>query len=298
MPENLWELVEEALDRFSDNTAWVARGSKGSRSETTYGQLHGYAESLAARLRDQGITRGDHVGILSGNGPHWGAAAFAVWKLGGVVAPLHAGNSDEELRTQAQALDPKLILFHGSDRGLPDAMEITLDGRQGDAVPAAVVGADEEAVRLYTSGSTGNPKMVRLSHGNVIANVVAAAKVDIHISPGDRFLSLLPLSHAMEMTGGMLLPFYCGATVVLPRVIAAHEILKAMEEERITLMIAVPRLFRNIMLGMEKRFREGGPLMRAYVGTLRTLPAPLTRLLNAPLRRKFGGNINCWLSGG
>ena len=298
MPENLWELVEASLDRYREKTAWVARGPKGRRTETSYAQLHSYAEGLAASLRELGVAQGDHVGILSSNGPHWGAAAFGVWKLGAVVAPMHAGNSDEELQTQAKALTPKLILYHGANRGLAGTVEIILDGERADNAPAAAASAGEEAVRLYTSGSTGNPKMVRLSHGNVIANVVAASRVDINISPGDRFLSLLPLSHAMEMTGGMLLPFYCGATVVLPRVIAANEILQAMEEEQITLMIAVPRLFRNIMLGMEKRFREGGALLRAYVALLRGLPAPLTRMLNAPLRRKFGGRINCWLSGG
>jgi long-chain acyl-CoA synthetase len=71
-----------------------------------------------------------------------------------------------------------------------------------------------------------------------------------------------------------------------------------MDEERITLMIAVPRLFRNIMLGMEKKFAAGGALLRAYVGLIRRSPGWLARVINAPLRRRFGGNVSCWLSGG
>ncbi len=301
MMHSLWELVDAALTRLPQQTAWVRR-AKNRRDEFSYGRIRGCALTLAHRLREAGIEPGDRVGILGPNGPEWGASAMAVWKLGAVVAPLHTGNSDEELRAQASALDPKRILYQGKDRGLRDTLEIELES---DAAAAGIEqtrdgngGGDQEAVRIYTSGSTGQPKVVRLSHNNILSNVLSAAKLKIDIGPRDRFLSLLPLSHAMEMTGGMLLPLHKGATIVLPRLLAANEILEALTEERITLMIGVPRLFRNLMLGMEKRFEEGGRLLHGYLALLRHLPYPLRRYFNQPVRKRLGGAVKCWLSGG
>lgn len=302
MVDSLWELVNTALSRHPDQAAWIRRLAKGRRELFTYRQIRDYALTVASGLRGHGVQGGDRIAVLAPNGPEWAVSAMAIWKVGGIVAPLHTGNSDEELRTQAQALNPKLILYHGDDRQLDSIVPVSLDADPG--ANAAELkredqpDVDDEAVRIYTSGSTGSPKMVRLSHRNVISNVLAAAKLDIAVGPTDRFLSLLPLSHAMEMTGGMLLPLHQGATIVLPRALAANEILEALVAERITLIIGVPRLFRNLMLGMEKTFKEGGTAMGAYLALLRALPFSLRRYVNWPIRKRLGGAVKCWLSGG
>lgn len=294
---NLWGFVDTAVERRGDNPLWVQRLPKGERRTTSYAGIRRRALALARRLRDEGVGEGDRVAILAPNGPDWGAAAFAVWRLGGIIAPLHSGNSDDDLRMQHDALGPKRTLFSGDNRGLPAAMPIGREeGDDEGLVPDPDPHAD--AAHIYTSGTTGNPKIVRLSHDNILSNIRGAARLDIPMSHRDRFLSLLPLSHAMEMTGGMLLPMYHGSTIVVPRLIAAGEIMEAMEEERISLMIAVPRLFRNIMLGLEKKFAAAGAPLRAYVGLIRRAPNWLARIINAPIRRKLGGHVSCWLSGG
>jgi long-chain acyl-CoA synthetase len=139
---------------------------------------------------------------------------------------------------------------------------------------------------------------VRLSHRNLVSNVRAITKIDLNAGVGDRFLSLLPLSHTFELTAGFLLPLHGGAAIALPRAIAASEILAALSEERITILIAVPRLFRNLMQGLEKRFAAGGAPLRAYLALLRRLPIRLRRLANAPIRRRLGGRPRAWVSGG
>ncbi len=300
MAEDLWSFVNEALDRHKQRTAWIKRGGKGQRQSYTYQQVRDFSLNLAAGLRQMGVVQGDRVGVLSPNGPEWGVAALAIWKLGAIVAPLHIGNSDEELAQQARVLDPKVILYHGKDRSLPKTRSIELeqDGDEQEARFEVPARAHDEAVRIYTSGSTGKPKMVRLSHRNIISNVRGAMQLDVQVAPSDRFLSLLPLSHAMELTGGMLLPLCSGSTIVLPRTLAAGEILDALKTEGITVVIGVPRLFRNVMLGLRKRFQEGGPLLRAYLALLRRMPARWRRALNQPIRRNLGGRIKCWLSGG
>lgn len=296
--KHLWGFVDEAVKRRGEKFLWIQRLPKGEKRTTTYAAIKRRATAVSNRLREAGVQEGDRVAVLAPNGPDWGAAAFAIWRLGAIIAPLHAANSDEELRIQHDALAPKCTLFAGDNRGLPNAIKIIPDEERddGDAVPQP--DPHSEAAHIYTSGSTGNPKIVRLSHDNILSNIRGAARVDIPISHKDRFLSLLPLSHAMEMTGGLLLPMYHGSTIVVPRLIAASEILEAMDEEKISLMIAVPRLFRNIMLGMEKKLSNGSPMLRAYIGLIRGSPDWLAKVINAPLRRKFGGSISCWLSGG
>lgn len=296
--KHLWGFVDEAIRRRNENSLWIQRLPKGEKRTTTYAGIKRRATAISNRLREAGIGEGDRVAILAPNGPDWGAAAFAAWRLGAVIAPLHAGNSDEDLRIQHDALAPKRTLFSGDDRGLPTAMEITGDEQEDDTDITPDLDPHSEAARLYTSGTTGNPRIVRLSHDNILSNIRGAARLDIPISHKDRFLSLLPLSHAMEMTGGLLLPMYHGSSIVVPRVVAASEILEAMDEEKISLMIAVPRLYRNIMLGMEKKLSNGSALLNAYIHLIRRSPDWLARIINAPLRRKLGGSISCWLSGG
>ncbi len=299
MTENLWTLVSTAFEKYPDNTIWIRRLSRGRREIFTYAQVQAAALALAEQLKDLGVRAGDHVGILSENGPEWGAAAFATWKIGAVVAPLHAGNSDDELEHMVQALAPKVILYHGDDRGLANTVAIELrEHVADDKDDSPVAGKHDEAVRLYTSGSTGRPKLVRLSHKNIVSNVLAGAAIDLDIRSDDRFLSLLPTSHAFGLSFDMVLPIHCGACMVLPRVLAASEVLAALEDERITLMIAVPRLFRNVMHGMEKKFKDAGAVMQFYIRVVRCSPMPLRRILNFPIRRKFGGHIKAWVSGG
>lgn len=299
MSRNLWTLVNTALNKYPGNTAWIRRLPKGQKESITYAEVQTAAYALADQLQSLGVGVGDRVGILAENGPEWGAAAFAVWKIGAVVAPLHEGNSDEELKVMEQALAPKVVFCKGAERGLSNTVEITLaKAAQQNNDGGEDINPGAEAVRIYTSGSTGNPKLVRLSHENIVSNVLAAAQLDLELNEHDRFLSLLPTSHAFGLSFDMLLPIHCGACMVLPRVLAANEVLAALAEEKISLMVAVPRLFRNLMHGMEKKFKAAGPFMRFYVGLVRSSPVWLKLILNWPIRRKFGGRIKAWVSGG
>jgi long-chain acyl-CoA synthetase len=300
MNESIWSLIGDALAATPGQTAWISRLGRGKSRDVSYEQIFRSALNVAADLRARGIGPGQKVGLMAPNGPEWTAAALGVWKVGAVLTPIHVGNSEHEINVQIAATRPELILYH--QRSLSDAdvpIIIDTDGplneREAELEPAAT--GDDEALAIYTSGSTGNPKIVRLSHRNVVSNVVGAAKL---ATPGreDRFLALLPFSHAMGLTGVMLLALHVGATLVAPKVLAASEIMEAMKENRISILVAVPRLFRNIMLGLEKRFASASPALRAYVALVRASPLPLRTRINAPLRKQFGGNLNCWFSGG
>ena len=101
MTENLWQFVQDSFVEYPENVAWVRRLSKGRREQYTYREVELATLNLAARLRAEGYGAGSRIGLLAANGPEWAVGAFAAWKIGAAVAPLHAGNSDEELHVQA-----------------------------------------------------------------------------------------------------------------------------------------------------------------------------------------------------
>lgn len=303
MAEHIWQLVSRNVNESNQNTAWTRRIDKKTRQHFSYKHIYLNALAIANQLHDAGVKKGDLIGIIAPNGPEWGSTALAIWKLGAIVAPVHIGNSVEEIDEQVKVVKPKFIMSYKSPvtfaNELPiQLQELTENQIKDEEQITTEIDENDEAVRVYTSGSTGSAKMVRLSHKNICSNVRAAVAFSPPLDHSDKFLSLLPLSHAMELTAGMLFPLRNGCSIVLPRVLAANEILAAMQEEKITVLIAVPRLYRNIILGLEKRFKDAGAGLKIYLKALKYMPFYMRKKLNAPIRKKLGTNIKAWVSGG
>lgn len=301
--ENIFDLVSHNVNRENLNTAWIRRIDKKTRKHYSYKLIYQNTMLIASNLRQKGVKKGDLIGVIAPNGPEWGSAALAVWKIGAILTPIHIGNSASEIDEQVEIVGPKLILSYKSPVSFANEIPIQLIEPADEQIfeesdTPLDTGDDEEAVRIYTSGSTGKAKMVRLSHSNICSNVRAAVAFSPPLDSTDRFLSLLPLSHAMELTGGMLFPLRNGATIVLPRVLAANEILAALKEENITMLIAVPRLYRNLILGLDKKFSEAGPALKLYRSLLKMAPLAIRTKINLPIRKQLGTNIKAWISGG
>ena len=296
---NLWQFIEPSLQKFRDKPAWIIRETP--KRVITYHELHQAALAQAQILGKSGIQPGDTVGITAPNGPEFCVAALAAWKIGAIIAPIHQNYTEQEIASQIDAIQPKIIMVHDAQLKFDHCLQIDLsaepDTADREAAAAANVGGDAVAIRLYTSGSTGTPKIVRLSHNNIISNVLAALHLR-KFDESDRFISLLPLSHAMGLTATFVLPMYAGSCCVTPRVIAAREIIDTLNEEGISVLIAVPRLFRNIMQGLESKFKEGSAPLRGFIWLIRNMPLSIKTTVNAPIRKKLGGKINCWVSGG
>ncbi len=303
MTFDIWETLSPKLKANGTGTAWIRRVRKGEPQTYTYQQIYNGSLHMAGKLRQEGIGRGDVVSVIGSNGPEWGIGAIATWKVGAILAPIHIGYSESDIRKQIEALNPKVILVHEAESKIQEIevpklpIEISSELSDEEATQSENNFESEEAVWIYTSGSTGTPKVVRLSHKNISCNFVECSKL-VSIDGKDRFLSLLPLSHTFELVGGMLLPLYCGSSIVLPKVLTAKEVMDAMMEARVSVVLAVPRLFRNIKVGMEKKFEQKGFAVKVYIGLLAALPLALRRRLNAPIRKQISPNLRYWLSGG
>ena len=166
--------------------------------------------------------------------------------------------------------------------------------------PIPLTGTEIASI-LFTSGTTVAPKAVKLTHRNLMAN--ARALLERHpVEPADEFLSVLPLYHAFEFTGGFLVPLACGATITYVERLKGPEIMAALCATGTTLMLVLPRLLRMFHDGICKGVAARGPLGPsgfALLGHLSTLPGPrIGRRLFGSVHKKFGGRLRMFVSGG
>ena len=174
---------------------------------------------------------------------------------------------------------------------------------------------DDLATIVYTSGTTGKPKGVMLSHANILMNAQAGVR-SVAVFPDDQFLSFLPLSHMFERTVGYYLAMMAGAMVAFNRSIA--QLPDDMAAIRPTIMIAVPRIFERAHNAINEKVEHAPALSRwlfkravavgwhhfeisqgrATWNTAQLLLPVLNKLVAKKIRMRFGGNLRCVISGG
>ena len=244
---------------------------------------------FAAGLASLGVRPGQAVGLLAPSQPKWAIALLGIVRSGALAMPLNEQMSEQDLHrvlehsdcralvttaplaTGTPAFDrvPQLILLDDEvppDFARSDAHSWTeLLAKQPDQLPELT--PDQPTVLLYTSGTTGTPKGVPLTHGNLCANLRALQAADL-AKPADRVLLPLPLHHAYPLTVGLLAPLAIGAAVVLPAGITGPQIMRALQDQRCTIMIAVPRLYEAMLAGIERQI-AGAP--RLIGGAVRGL---------------------------
>jgi long-chain acyl-CoA synthetase len=174
--------------------------------------------------------------------------------------------------------------------------------KSNSASPAVV--ASDIAVLFYTSGTTGVPKGVPLSHTNMMLQLDSISKMDL-LKPSDRVLAPLPLFHVYPLNIGLLVPLTMGLPVVLPHSLTGPEIMRAINEGKVTVIVGVPRLLRTLFLAIENRLNEnkivgaGFAMALAYCQTMdRLFGLRPGRMLFAPLRKKFAATLRLFTCGG
>ena len=337
-----WDSVHKHGDHeaqtWHDGAAWQSR---------TYKEFGAAVEGVAKGLLAAGIKKGDRVALWSKNCPKWAEVDMADQAIGAVTVPIYdtltgrqggfiINNSgakvlfvqDKEMlekviEVQAELKDVKtIVLMEGTTRkkGITGWSAFIKGGAKQakDAVTerSEAVKPDDLASLVYTSGTTGDPKGVMLSHGNLASNATVAQQC-VDVGPGDKFLSFLPLSHVFERTGGHFTAYASGAHVVFARGI--ETLTDDMKIHSPTIMMSVPRLYEKIytkiLAGVEsgsfiKRFIfnwaiSQGKAANVYVQRNEPLPKSLqkkvdraTKLVFSKLHAAVGGNLRYFVSGG
>lgn len=302
---NSWTLARTFAARVEEHperTLLVA----GGRS-LTYGQVDTKASALAAALAELGIEAGDRVAIVMPNWPEWIIALLAAAKLGATVVPINSRLSYHELKYQLRHAEVSAVfaaerhggvdylqIFEDIIAELPDLLylvtvgdeELWYDDRifqfedllssgEGRAVPTACeIDDDSDLAMLYTSGTMGKPKGVRLSHRNLVETAVRTGEA-LEMDPSDRVLVSVPLFTAFGFSIAIC-TMASGATIVLQSTFDPERAVDLLREEEITVVHGVPTMYHMLMRA--PNFSANGfPHLRTGVIAGGSVPEDLVR---------------------
>jgi long-chain acyl-CoA synthetase len=304
--ETLNDILEESAGKFGSKDALMIR--PGFRTRTwTYRDLNDLVPRVARYLQGTGLKKGDRVLIWGVNRPEYCIAFLAALRLGVILVPLDVNSLSEFAekiaeRTRASAaIVSQQTLARAQSLGLPlHEMERLIDlARECAPLAKAALAADDLAEVVFTSGTTGDPKGVMLSHGNILSNAIAATQI-FPIGPKQRLLSFIPLSHMFEQLGGFFALLIAGASVVYPTSRQPAVVRRTFKERRVSMVLMTPAAVKSLMLAIERSAEAQGKkeLFQKLRGLARRLPISLRRLVFFSVHRQFGGRFRYIISGG
>lgn len=241
-----------------------------------------------AALLHEHLEPGDRVAIMLKNCPSWVLFDQAALGLGLITVPLYVSDRPENVAHVLQDSGAKLLLIDSAENwhpihevgGMVNLRRVVTfktppEGDDDDRIRGIdewlpnsdasgqfqhrVTDTNALATIVYTSGTTGKPKGVMLTHNNLISNAWGALHV-FSIYPDDIFLSFLPLSHALERMAGYCIPIMSGASVAFARSI--QQLQEDLAKVRPTIMVTVPRIFERIQSGLRNKLEKGPAYVR------------------------------------
>jgi long-chain acyl-CoA synthetase len=319
--QSVLDFMHDRSEKFADRVAMCIKDGTGWRN-VTYEQLSKRARKLSSYLIESGVKQGDRVAILSEAQPEWGIAFFGAIRSGAIVVPLDIKLTETELVNILGDCTPDVVLADTKHLPLIDAVKqkvtsikkvYCVDAKGDDAHPSIDSlqpkeetrgrerTLDEVALIVYTSGTTGNPKGVMTTFGNLIFQVNSFEDM-VNMSDADNFLSVLPLNHLLELTSGFLGLLTNGGTVCFSHSLFPQEIIKSMKEMQITGMVSVPLFFKSLKGAIEREARKKGDEANAqFQGALEKadkLPMEKRREMFATVHEQFGGKLRVFICGG
>lgn len=321
---DLLELFEASTHAFRHRVAFrMVQGEKEERF--TYGEVHRYAARVGSFLLRAGVKPKDRVLLVSENRPEWAMSYFGILRAGATAVPVDPELSEAEVvniarRAKAtaclvseEAAQSLPGLFKAlSSAELPTQVHSLAQAMGGDDTQPDRIGpvrkmasADDVASLIFTSGTTGQPKGVMLTHRN-FTSLVAKLASTFDLGVGDGLLSVLPLHHTFEFSCGFLMPFSRGAEVTYIDELTSDRLGEVFESGRVTAMIGVPALWQLLHRKMTQEIAAKPTLVEQGIKALMAANAELRnrqsvnlgKLLFWPVHRKLGGKMRFLVSGG
>ena len=342
---NLNEIFESQKNKLRDKSLFWHK-ENGNWVSISWNEAGRQINILSEFLKKIEINKGDRVSLISKNSPFWCISDLAIMKIGAITVPAYTTSNenellyllnhsesklallDEEAYLKIKKIKKKLIftkkfillenfkstenksffIYHKdilNKKIITNSQETNIDYK---------ISKDDTACIIYTSGTSANPKGVMLSHNSIKSNIEGAKiylddiKIDNH-----KFLSILPLSHAYERTGGFLLPIYIGGEIYFSN--NRDQLLNDLQFVNPTLMVAVPRLYdvllkkisnsiksknkiikylfeKNLILGNKKYKNESLNVKDKFLDFIIDLT------IRKKIKKIFGKNLMAFVSGG
>ncbi|MBM7118433.1 AMP-binding protein [Archangium primigenium] len=321
---DLLEMLEASVNAWRHRVAFrFAADEKEER--LTYGEVNRYANRVGSFLLKEGVKRNERVMLLSENRPEWPVSYFGILRAGGTAVPMDPSLNEAEVVNIARRSEAKVLLISEeaaeelpriaealAQAGLSTRVVSLAEAMSGDPQHPDNIGPvrhtaapDDVASLIFTSGTTGTPKGVMLTHRN-FASLIAKLAGAFNIGIGDGVLSVLPLHHTFEFAAGFLTPFSRGAEITYIDELTSDKLGEVFETGRVSAMIGVPALWQLLHRKVTQEMASRPPLVEQALKTLMATHGELRnrsslnlgKLLFWPVHRKFGGKIKFLVSGG
>ena len=283
----------------------------------TFAQALQYIDMFAQRIPSSGDNR---IIIFSENSEGWIYAFFSIWQQGGVAVPVDASSTVSDfayilrdctphgiwtsqhnvpvvekalaetgLRIPYYVIEERMKCQPDSTRQLPERLPwAELDVPYNQKV----------ALIIYTSGTTGSPKGVMLSYQNLMANIKGVSQ-DVRIfTTRNRTMILLPLHHVLPLMGSVVAPFWTGGGVAICPSLTAPDLMDTLCRGKVAIVIGVPRLWQMLYGGIKKKIDANAITAFLFRMCAFFRSRTLSRIIFSSIRRKMGGHIKYFVSGG
>ena len=323
---DLLELFETSTKRHATRVAMRIERD-GRKEQYTYADLRELATRVAGFLASQGIKQGDRVMLVSSNAPEWGMSYFGVLKAGATCIPCDPESSTAEIVNFARAGNAAGIICSETVlKDHPDLREslhqlavpprlwtyddlFALPDEQTELERIALLPqrahAQSVASLIFTSGTTGQPKGVMLSHRNLTSMVSMLSSV-FDMTTRDGVLSVLPLHHTFEFSTGFLTPLSRGAQITYLPELTSDALARAIKNGHVTGMVGVPALWELLHRRIKNRLYERSDwigkaadnLIRANAWMRDKTAVNFGQVIFYPIHEGLGGRIRYFISGG
>lgn len=272
----------------------------------TYSEAEKKIQGVANYLLSQGVRKGDRIAVAGKNSPEWAVAYLGIIYAGCIVVPLDILLKDSEMETLMKfggvsrlfidkdrisnidadgsvGLVEKLCLEEGSKDGYKYVLE--LDGPMAEGFKAE---CSDTAAILFTSGTTGTPKGVMLSHRNLVSDCYLA-QGNMQLYDTDVFYAILPIHHAYTMLAVFFESFSCGACTVFGKKLVVTQILKELREGKVTMFLAVPMLFNKMIGALMDGVRKKGILLYGLIRGMMGISGFIKKVFKVNVGKKMFG---------
>lgn len=281
--------------------------------QISYAELLGKIEQFSL-IYD--IGKDDRVVVFSENRPGWIYSFYSVWKNKGIPVPVDFMATASEVAFILQDCEPKVIFCSDERKALiQEAVGMAkiqtriisideneaIENQFGEKIEPGILqipGNDDTAVIIYTSGTTGSPKGVMLSFLNLLTNVKAVSTYIPIYKEDSRVMILLPLHHVFPLVGTMMITLHLGAMVAISPSMVSSDIIGTLQQNKITIIIGVPRLYAAIRKGIVDKINASFVAKKLFALAKTLNSKKFSKLVFGAVHRKLGGSVEVLVAGG
>lgn len=309
------QLFAITTQRFPEAAAFTVY--EPNRVTLTYAEAYGQIRKTANYLRSIGVEHGDRVAVTGKNSPEWAVAYLAILHAGAVVVPIDYQLHDKETSLLMTTAGATVVFVDEEkyDACAANARALSLSPKRPNYIyelsaaveyPINPARSEEPAAILFTSGTTGRPKGVMLSHRNFVADCFLA-QANLTVLQTDVFYALLPIHHSYCMLAVFIESFSVGAELVFGKRLVIKQVLQDLRTAKVTMFLGVPLLFNKLIAGILRGVREKGVVAYAIIRSLMAVSGlikkvfhlnPGKKLFHSVLEKASLSTIRICISGG